>query len=372
MREDFPLLRSSLDPAYAELDGEALGELIESLYGPSATPEDVENLFKKIGSGFKKAAGAVGGFAGKALPGMLSGAMTGATVGGPWGALVGAVAGGAGSVLSKSKNKTARGIGGAIGGIGNLVSSARGGGAAGGLGGLLSKVAGGGGGAGNILSMVRGGGAGGALGSLASVGAGALKGARPPGIPEVPGGGAANALMGMLARPETLQALLAGTLGSYGKQAVAVGGQEIPVHSMLSALGTLAGEAAQEAAELDESAAEAVPGYVEWAEGFGVDPESAEGRKDAVLLALALAPSMWASQNRPVVVNVTNPEPSGSDFSRESAWAELAESDESDESYGEDLEAWETGESWQDGEDLESWMAGEAGWDEEESIHAWQ
>lgn len=377
MRQDYPLLRSCLAPEYSELDGEALGELVESVYGPGATPEDVENFLKSIGKGFKKAAGAVGDFAKKAAPGMLSGAATGAAVGGPWGALIGAVAGGAGSALASSKNKTARKIGGAIGGVGNLVGAVRGGGAAGGIGGVLSKVAGGN--AGNLLSMVNGGGAAGALGSLASVGAGALKGVRRPGIPALPGGGATNALMGMLSRPETLQALMSGALGSFGKQAVSVGSQQVPVHAMLSALGTLAREAADEAAELDETAGEAVPAYVEWAEAeFAIDADSAEGRKDAVLLALALAPNLWASQNRPVVVNVTQPEPVGSVFDREAAWLELdesaeSESDEYDESESDEIYA--AGEDWEDTEDFEDfedWDSDEAGWDEGEALHAWQ
>jgi hypothetical protein len=361
MRENYPLLRSCLAPEYAELDGEALGELIESIYGPGATPQDVENFFKTVGSGFKKAAGAVGGFATKAAPGMLSGAMTGAAVGGPWGALIGAAAGGAGSVLAKSKNKTARSIGGAIGGIGNLVGAAKGGGgAAGGIGGMLSKVAG----SGDILSMVRGGGgAGGALGSLASVGLGGMTGMRSPGIAADPGGGGANALMSMLARPETLQALLSGAMGAYGKPNIAVGGQQVPVHAMLSALGTLAGEAAQEAAAFDESAAESMPAYVEWAEAeYGIDADSAEGRKDSVLLAFALAPNLWAGQNRPVVVNVTTSEPAGSVLDRETAWVEV---DESDDSY-------EASEDWEVGESFEDWDNDEAGWNEEESLYAWQ
>lgn len=374
MRQDYPLLRSCLASEYSELDGESLSELVESIYGPGATPEDVENFLKSVGKGFKKAATAVGGFAAKAAPGMLSGAMTGAAVGGPWGALIGAAAGGAGSALASSRNKTARKIGGAIGTAGNLVGAVRGGGAAGGVGGMLSKAVGGN--AGNILSMVRGGGAGGALGSLASVGAGALKGIRRPGVPALPGGGGANALMGMLSRPETLQALMSGALGAYGRQAVAVGSQQIPVHAMLSALGTLAREAADEAAELDETAAEAAPAFVEWAEAeFGVDADAAEGRKDAVLLALALAPNLWASQSRPVVVNVTQPEPVGSLFDREAAWLELDESDESesdeyDESESDEI--YEADGDWEDSEDLEDWDSDEAGLDEGEALHAWQ
>jgi hypothetical protein len=319
MADDYPLLRASLAPPYADLGPDQLLQLVQAVYGPGATPEDVEGFFSDIGRGFKKAAGAVGGFAKTALPGMLSGAMTGASVGGPWGALVGAVAGGAGSALSKSKNKTARSLGGLIGGAGNMIST------------------------------VRGGGAGRGLGSLASIGSGLLGGGRKAIAAQPAGGGGANALMGMLSRPETLQALLSGAMGSFGRQAIPVGGQEIPVHAMLQALGSVADRAAQEAAEMDESAAESVPAYVEWAEAeFGIDADDAEGRTDAVLLALAMAPSVWANQSRPTTVNVTLPE---------QPYRGRGEP--------ESVEDWEYDESWADGEDFQDWDG-----DEGESVYA--
>jgi hypothetical protein len=203
-----------------------------------------------------------------------------------------------------------------------------------------------------LISTVRGGGAGKGLGSLASIGTGLLGGGRKGfgGLAaKAAGGGSANALLGLLSRPETLQALLAGQMGSFGKQALQVGGQDVPVHALLSTLGTVADRAAQEAAELDESAAESVPSYVEWAESeFGIDADDAEGRSDALLALLAVTPSLWASQNRPLTVNVTVPDPPyrGRDE------AEAAED-------------WEYDESWADGEDFEDWDS-----DEGESVYA--
>lgn len=352
MRDDFPLLRSILGDPYAEAEGDELAAVVESIYGPGATPEDVENFFSSIGNGFKKAAGAVGGFAKKALPGVLSGALSGAAVGGPWGALIGAVAGGAGSALAGSKNKMARTLGGALGSAGNVLSTVRGGGAAGALGGLLN---------------IGGRGPAGGVGSLAALGTGALGSILQPGG-SAPGGASANTLMAMLSRPELLQSVLAGTMGQFGRTGINVGGQTVPVHAMLSTLSKVAGRAAQEVAELDEQAAEDVPEYVSWAEAeFGIDPDDAEGRADALLLALALAPNLWAgpAARPPITVNVTNPDPREPPLPTAEAWTELTESSvfewESDESD------WEGNEAWTDGEDSEAW-AGEL----QESAYAWQ
>ncbi|WP_448502761.1 hypothetical protein [Sphingomonas sp.] len=114
---DFPMLRASLSPQYATVDPAQLRALVQQVYGPGATPEDVEGFFGSIGRGFQQAAGAVGRFAQRAapvlqnaLPGIASGALAGSALG-PWGALAGAVAGGAGGILSQSRNPTARAVG---------------------------------------------------------------------------------------------------------------------------------------------------------------------------------------------------------------------------------------------------------------------
>lgn len=322
MHDDYPLLRASLSPAYAEADAQQLDALVRQIYGEGASAEDVEGLFDDIGRGLKHAAGAVGHFAQQAAPGMLQGAMAGSALG-PWGALAGAVAGGAGSILSHSNNRTARAIGGGIGTVSNLVST------------------------------VRGGGAGGALGALGAIGGGAAggRGGNPLAMLAGGGGGGANGLIGMLARPETLQALSSAAMGSFGRQSIPVGGQQIPVHMLLSALGTLANRSAHEAAEYDESA-EAMPGFIaEAGEALGVDVEDAEGRTDTLLTLLALSPSIWGpnAQARPVTVNVAPAEPTpppappivvaGEDYA---------------------VEDWEND---------ESWSFGEAEWYEEEPVY---
>jgi hypothetical protein len=320
---DFPILRESLASEYASAPREQLESIVQTIYGPGVAPEDIEGFFDTLGNGFKQAAGAVSHFGGQALPGIIQGASAGSALG-PYGMLAGAIAGGAGGILSHSSNPTARAIGGGI-------NTATG-----------------------LVSAVRGGGAGGATGALGSIAGLASGGSRPPaGNPfgALTGalggggsGGSANALLSLLGRPETLQALLAGAMGQFGRQQVPVGGQQVPVHSMLSALGTVAQRASHEAAELDERAAEATPEYVTMAgEALGLDVDDAEGRTDALLTLLALSPSLWGSQNRPpVTVNVEPPvapppraEPifvaaSGEDYEFETwegdeAWPELDE-----------------------------------------------
>ncbi|MEG3089108.1 hypothetical protein [Sphingomonas sp. PB4P5] len=322
---DYPLLRASLAPQYAQLPPAQLNDLVRSIYGPNASAEDVEGLFDDIGSGLRHAAGAVGGFAKKAapalaraLPAVASGAAAG-SVAGPWGTLIGAGAGLAGGLLSQSGNRTARGIGGAIGSASGLVST------------------------------VRGGGATGALGSLASVASGAL-GNTPAGRSALNGirgarggasGGASNMLAGLLARPELTQSLMSSLMGAAGRQSLSVGGQRVPVSQMLSALSNIAGRAAHEAAEA-EGSAEDTPEYASvTAEAFGIDPEDSEGRTDALLTLLALTPSIW--MNRPAPINVqVNPAdpyfPAG-----ENAWAEWDAEASFDENWGQ--EDW-GGEDW--------------------------
>ncbi|MEN2786466.1 hypothetical protein ACFOKI_05635 [Sphingomonas qilianensis] len=282
MADDFPLLRASLGAEYAHAEADQLEAIVQQIYGPEATAEDVESLFGDIGRGLKHAAGAVGQFAqkaapvvAKAVPGMIQGASAGAALG-PWGALAGGIAGGAGSILSQSGNPTARAVGGGIGTVSNLVSTVRGGGPAGALG-ALGAITGGKAGGRNPLAMLG-------------------------------GGGGANALLGLLMRPETLQALSASAMGGFGRPTVPVGAQQVPVNMLMSALGTLANRTAHEAAEYYQGA-ESLPGFMEDAgEALGLDVEDAEGRADTLLTLLALSPSIWGAQaQRPVNVTVTPP-----------------------------------------------------------------
>jgi hypothetical protein len=319
---DFPILRASLDPRFAQVDPDQLRALVQQVYGPGASPEDVESFFGSIGRGFQQAAGAVGRFAKQALPGIASGAAAGSMLG-PWGALGGAIVGGAGSVLAQSRNPTARAIGGGI----NTAA--------------------------NVVSTVRGGGAGGALGALGSIAGGGLGAAGNP-LAGRQGGGASQ-LMAMLARPEILGALQSSLLGSFGKPSVSVGGQPLPTHMLMSALGTVAQRAAHEMAEASGEAAESVPGFLsEAGEALGLDVEDAEGRADTLLTLLALSPAIWSrppQSGQPVTVQVQPaaplvPEPVGvaGNEAWDEQWADPEAWDENDEGQG--IEAWESGEDW--------------------------
>ena len=307
---DYPLLRASLAPEYAELSEGDLDQLVRAIYGGEATAEDVEGLFDDIGRGLKSAASGVAGFAqkaapilGKALPAIAAGAGSGAAFG-PIGALVGAGVGAASGLLSQSGNKTARSIGGAIHDVGGLVSTVRGGGASGALGSLASVASG-------ALGATKAGRA--AAGALRAGGG---------------GGGAANALLGLLSRPELAQALNSSALGAIGRRSIPVGGQQVPVHQMLAALGQLGQRAAHEAAEYDPDAAE-TPAFAEAAaEAFGIDADDAEDRTDALLTLLALSPSVWSRQPQ-VNVQVAPQDP----YFGNEAWSE----------YDESWEAWDNG-----------------------------
>lgn len=291
----YPTLRASLAPEYTELSDEQLDFLVAEMYGPGVSAEDIEGFWNDVGKGFKT----VGKTVGRALPSIAQGAMTGASVGGPWGALAGAVAGGAGGILSQSKNKTLRGIGGAIGSVGKLAGNFTGGGALRGL-------------AGSAFGALQGrGGATGAIGKLA--------GGLAPQLANALGGrgGSAGALLGMLSRPETVRALSAAALGPAGRGQLSIGGQSVPVQSILSALGNLAGRAASEA----EAFGEHYPGYFYAADGeLAIDPADSEQRTLALLELYAETPSPYESEG------VESDESDESD-----------EYDESDEAYDETL-----------------------------------
>jgi hypothetical protein len=301
----YPTLRASLAPECVEWSDEQIEALIAELYGPAVGAEDVESFWRDAGRGFANVGRSVGRFAqqaapmiGRALPGIAQGAMTGASVGGPFGAIAGAVAGGAGGLLSQSKNRTLRGIGGAIGGATQLASqflpAGRLGGAVGQLAGVALGAARGGAG-GGVRGLAQGalgalGGQGGTLGSLARIGSGLLGG----GAGAAARGGAANALMGLLSRPETTRAMTAAALGAAGRSQVMVGAQPVPVQSILSALGSLAGRAASEA----EAEQGALPAYYYGADGeLAIDPADAEQRTDALLELFALTPSPLAFEH---------------------------------------------------------------------------
>jgi hypothetical protein len=348
----YPRLRASLAPEYIDLHDEQLDALVTEVYGEGVTAESVESFWNDVGRGFQGVAKGVGSFAkqaapvvGHALPGIAQGALTGASVGGPFGAIAGALAGGAGGVLSQSKDPTLRGIGGAIGGATQLASRFTPGGALGGLASAGLGALSGGGGAGGALSSLANiglgalgqrGGAAGALGNLAGSALGGLRRGGTSGAlsslaggalgmvgrqggalgaigqvagsigPQLAGalggaggsGASANALLGLLSRPETVRALSSAAMGPFGRSQVLVGSQPVAVQSILSALGGLAGRAASEA---ESTANEALPAYFHSADGeLAIDPADAEQRVDALLELFAATPSPQTFRRRPM------------------------------------------------------------------------
>jgi hypothetical protein len=288
----YPTLREGLSPAYAAFSDEEIDGLVEQFYGPGVSAADLEGFFDDLKRGFAKVGGAVK----TALPGMAQGAMAGSALG-PWGMLAGAVAGGAGSALSRSRNPTLSGIGRGIGTATNLASSFRGGGAAGGIGQLLQGG----------LSQLGGRGGAGSLGGIANLSKSQL-GGRPgamvpgqgPAQGPSPPGASANALLGMLARPEVGQALTAALMPGLGRQSVQVGQQQVGVQSILSALGNLAGRAASEMTDAQD---EELPEYFYNQDGeLAIDPAESHQRTDRLLTLMALTAPIWAVPRPPVVV----------------------------------------------------------------------
>jgi len=362
----YPRLRESLGADYLELSDEQIDLLVAEIYGPGVTAEDVESFWNDVGRGFQKVAKGVGTFArqaapvvGRALPGIAQGALTGASVGGPFGAIAGAVAGGAGGVLAQSRNPTLRGIGGAIGSAGQLASTFTGGGALGSLANVALGALGRGGGpagavgqiAGGALGALQRGGPAGALGSLGGAALGALQqrpgavgaigraaGAIAPQFATALGGRgvSANALLGLLSRPETVRALSAAAMGPYGRQNVMIGTQPVPVQSIMNALGSLAGRAAAEA----EAEAEDLPAYFYGADGeLAIDPANSDERVDALLELYATTPPPRASTR--FAIEAIADESGEPEYTAEDAlydeWLIATESDWS--GYGEDDES---------------------------------
>jgi hypothetical protein len=296
----FPLLRSCLAAEFSDLNDEQIDAVVADVFGAEVTAEDIESFWNDIGRGLSRAGKSVA----RALPSIAQGAATGAGFGGPIGAIIGAAAGGAGGILSQSRNRTLRGIGSAVGGIGQVASTIRGGGI-----GSLANIALGG------LSRA---GARGPLGAVASGLARAIPGAA---------GGSANALMGLLSRPETVQALMSSSLGAAGRSRVMVGSQPVGVQSIMSAIGNLAGRAAQESAA---DTSEGLPDYFLDAEGEAeIDPADADQRTDALLALFALTlPRLLAGQKDKE--NDESDDQEGGEW--EEDWPEYTEADaESDE-----------------------------------------
>ncbi len=321
---------------------------------------------------------AQGAMAGSALGpwGMLAGAITGGAGSvlsqskNPTLSGIGRGLGTATQLASSIRGGGGGGGGGAAGGIGKLLQGGlsqlggrrgrRGGGApAGDIGNLLqgglSQLGGPGGGLRNVANQVFGGGrsrrgldsagsqflgGGRRRRGLDNVGNAALAGlpqpaGGAPGAPAAPAeplqapppGANANALLGLLGRPEVRQALGAAAMGGLGRQDVQIGPNQVSVQSILSALGNLAGRAADDMPGGGDD--EPLPEYFYDANGeLAVDPAEREGRTDRLLTYMALTSPIWAARPTTVVVQQREPEYTEADAEADEAlWAEIYESE---------------------------------------------
>ncbi|MGG6270334.1 hypothetical protein ACQ4M3_36365 [Leptolyngbya sp. AN03gr2] len=260
--------RQFLTPQYRYLPTEELESLLTETF-PEMSPEDAENFFRSIG----RSLGQFGQEVGRRAPGIVSGALSGATTGaalGPFGAIGGAIAGGAlgGATYRPRPGATPASIAQQMGGQA-------------------------------LGALGRRGGTAGLIGQFGQTAMGALAGGQR---------GARGQFAALLAQPQTQQAILR-SLGT-GSGSVRVGGQSVPIQSILAALGTFATRAAEEYEMLDES----------FAEANGFDPANPDVRAHYLLESFYQAnESLFTSSDE--------------------SWDEEDEStDESDESWDEDAE----------------------------------
>jgi hypothetical protein len=311
------VLSQSKDPTLRGI-GRGLGtatQLASSIRGGGGAAGGVGKLLQgglsQLGGGRgRRGGGAAGGDIGNLLQGGLS------QLAGGRGRRGGGAAGGdIGNLLQGGLSQLAGGArswrGGAApaGDIGNLIQSG------------LSQLAGGG--LGNVANLLQGG--------QPQPGGGAPAPgtpAPPPGIPAPPPGASANALLGLLGRPEVRQALGAAAMGGLGRQDVQIGSTQVSVQSILSALGNLAGRAADDMPGGDDD--EPLPEYFYDANGeLAIDPAESHSRADRLLYLMAATSPIWAVQRPPVVV-VQQREPEYTEADAEAdelLWAEIYESE---------------------------------------------
>lgn len=229
--------RQFLAPQYQRLPVEDIEALLESTF-PGMSPEDAEGFFSDLG----QALGKVGKEIQRRAPGIVSGAVQGATLGagaGPLG-IVGGLLGGA--ALGGATYRPQPG------------QSLPGGDAARPTGQALGGAPAGRSGTGGVVEQT-----GQALG-------GAVSGSGP----------ASQQLLGMLAQPQTWQALMRPLLGAAGQQTVQVGGQSMTLGQILGALGHFVMKAAE---EYEMAEAESEPTYLMDAQGqWLIDPNNLDER----------------------------------------------------------------------------------------------
>lgn len=215
----FPATMRVLGPFRESLLDEQIEQLLIEAF-PGSSPEDVENFARNL----QRFGASVGRVAQRALPGVIQGASAGAALG-PYGALVGALAGGGASLIAGGRQAQPRPVQPAP----RVPTTAPP--AQTTLPKPTTRPT-------HTLPPKTG-------------------GTTPTQIPARAMASPATAqLLSLLARPETMQALLSMLMGSAGRGRVAVGRQQIPVQTFANSIAELASQAAQEATQLQDSHSE--------------------------------------------------------------------------------------------------------------------
>jgi hypothetical protein len=242
---DYPLLRSSAHPRWERLPPERFERVVASELWAEA--EDVESFLSGL-QDFGRNAGAV--FQ-RAMPGVVQGASTGAAFG-PWGALIGALGGGAASALSGPAAAPPRGP------------------------------------APPAVPAVP------VAAAPAPPPAVAPVAPAPPPVAPAP----AASLLGLLGRPEVVQALGALALGPNGRPSVQVGSTPVPVAAVANMLSSLAAQSAAAAPVVARPGedVEELPAYLRRDDGSlrVLDPSSSQDRAEALLELFESTPSPYS------------------------------------------------------------------------------
>lgn len=240
----YPILRESLAPGYASWSDAALARAL----GDAVPIEYLEDF----GSFLRSAGSALNQYGPAALAGAGQGAATGAALG-PWGALIGAGLGAATSLMSRPSGPAP--VAGPTPAPGPTAPAA-----SGGAGGVIQTVAG-------------------ALPGLASA-----AGVSPSAVQ----------LLGLLGRPEVVQALTALAMGRMGRATVPAGAAQVPVTAVAEALRELADQVLEDYRGASAGWSADVPAYLRAPDGrVWVDPANPRERANMVLYHLAQSES-WA------------------------------------------------------------------------------
>lgn len=194
----YPALRLSMGESRMEFNDDELEAYVASIL-PGTNAENVENFMRSL----QKFGRQVAPLAQRALPGMIQGAAQGGMVAGPWGALAGALGGGAASMLSG---------GGKAGGEKPSTQQA-----------APTQVP---------TTMAP---------SIAP---------SPTSMSGVGNMAPIQQLLGLLSRPETMQALSSLLMSQSGRHTVAVGARNVPAVAFANAIAEIAADVIEAASDV--------------------------------------------------------------------------------------------------------------------------